>query len=306
VRAVSPTVESLRLRALALEVLPSVSKKGDCVAITGSAARGNATRDSELDLWILGTRSGSFVKRVHGVDVRLRCQHPDEAVTFDTLCQAEVDDLLLLEDRAGAFEAVRRAWKKQRRRVRAEVIRSTQKQVELELARGETGSDWHRASFLRLAAWRLSCLRVFIDHGWRVPRLHALRASLPRALAKRLDEVLALPKPAAARAAVKLMPRVEREARQHVDLRGYALPDALTSKLKWAPDEAAFVARKELLTELLPCVFNTWGITDVRGVELLGRVAPHTARAFSVLEPRPRAGDLKRLLKVIAEIQRAL
>ncbi|MFT3712121.1 MAG: nucleotidyltransferase domain-containing protein [Archangium sp.] len=302
----TPSVDSMRLRALALEVLKSVSKKGDCIAITGSVARGNATRDSELDLWILGSRSGRFTKNVHGTNVQLLCQRPEEAVAFDNLCLFEVDDLLLLDDRAGAFEALRRVWKKQRRRVRAEVIRGTQKQTELELARGQQGSEWHRATFLRLAAWRLLCLRVFIDHGWRVPRLHALRASLPKPLSKRLDEVLALPKPANARAAVKLMKGVEREARQHVDLGDYALPHALDAKVKTAPDEAAFLARQELVSDLLPAVFNTWGITDVRGVELLGRVAPNTAKAFQLLEPRPKKGDVKKLQAHVAAIQRAL
>lgn len=300
-RAVSPSVDSLRLRALALELLPSVTRPGDCVAITGSAARGNATSESNLDLWILGERSGRFERRVHGQRVTLMCQHPDEAREFDNLCAFEVDDLLLLDDRGGAFEALRTVWKKLRRRARAEVIRAMQKQVQVDLARGANGSDWHRASFLRLAAWRLLCLRVFIDHGWRVPRLHALRASLPKPLSKRLDEVLALPKDKHVKAALKLMPKVVREAKQHVPLTGYALPN-----LSLATEEAGFVARCELIGELLPCVFSTWGITDVRGVELLGRVAPNTTKAFTLLQPAPKKGELKKLVAHVAAIQRAL
>lgn len=271
------------------------------MAITGSAARGNATADSNLDLWMLGARSGRFVKKLNGTSVTLLCQTPDEARAFDNLCLFEVDDLLLLDDRTGAFEQVRSVWRKQRRRVRAEVIRSTQRQIQLELTRGANGSDWHRSTFLRLAAWRLLCLRVYIDHGWRVPRLHALRASLPKPLSKRLDDVLALPSAKNVGAALKLLPRAVREAKQHVPHNGYALPP-----LEGALDEIGFVARCELINELLPAVFSTWGITDVRGVELLERVAPATAKAFTLLQPNPKKGVVKKLEAHIDAIQSSL
>lgn len=297
----SPSVDSLRLRALALELLPEVTKRGDCVAITGSAARGNATAESNLDLWILGTRSQRLTKKFNGASVTLHCQTPDEARAFDNLCLFEVDDLLLLDDRAGAFEQLRVVWRKQRRRVRAEVIRSAQKQIQHDLIRGATGSDWHRSTFLRLAAWRLLCLRVYIDHGWRVPRLHALRASLPKVLSKRLDDVLALPKAKLVSAAVKLLPKAVREAKQQVPLTGYALPS-----LEGSSDEVGFVARRELISELLPAVFSTWGITDVRGVELLGRVAPSTVKAFTLLQPAPKKGVVRKLEAHIAAIQSSL
>ena len=67
------TPESTRLRALALELYPSLTKPGDCVALTGSAARGNATAASNLDLWVIGPGPArALTKVVHGVSVTVR------------------------------------------------------------------------------------------------------------------------------------------------------------------------------------------------------------------------------------------
>ena len=302
----TPSVEARRLRALAQELLPSLSKSGESVAIIGSVARGNATSASDLDLWVLGKRSGRELKTVQGATVTLTRQTLDEALAFENLCRFEVDDLLLLDDRSGAFEKVRTTWKSQRRRIRAEVIRASQRQIELDLDRGSAGSDRHRATFLRLACWRLLCLRVFIDHGWRVPRLHALEAALPKPLVKRLHEVLDLPSAKQGAKAVALMPAVVREAKQHVPLTGYTLPEGITAKSTAAPREAAYLARRELISELLPAVFHTWGITDVRGIELLGKQAPNAKKAFELLEGTVQRGTVKKLEAHLAAIERAL
>lgn len=300
------TQDALRLRAIAERILPRIAKPGDAIAITGSVARGNARADSDLDLWILGTRSGRFLRRINGVSVTLLCQTPDEAAQFDNLCLYEVDDLLVLEDSSGAFAKLIEVWRKQRRRIRAEIIRSTQAQVRWELERADAGSALHQAVFLRFACWRLVCLRVYIDRGWRVPRLHLLREQLPAPLRRQLDSALGFPAAAMCRRAVLLMPAALKEVRAIAGDDGYSLPESILEKAKLAPEEAALLARKELVFELLPRVFGEYGISDVRGVELLGSVAPKLMSAFLMLEPKANAATVKRLRGQVRVLERAL
>ncbi len=302
----SPTARSAQLRALATEILSRIAQRGDCVAITGSVARGTARADSGLDLWVLGRRRGCFVQLVGGVAVTLICQTPGEAMDLENLAHFEVDALLLLDDTTGAFERLRAQWRKQRRRVRAEVLRATESQLRYELDRADTGSALQRAAYLRLAAWRLMGLRLFIDTGWRVARLQLLREELPASLGRRLDAALAMPSPATCRRAVKLMPAAVKELQQLGVLDGYVLPDAVTGKAAFAPVEAAFLARKELLVEFLPRLFRPYGITDVRGVELLGSVAPKTREAFLLLEPKATAATVKQLRAHVTALRRSL
>lgn len=299
------TKHSQRLREFATRILPKVASSADAVAITGSVARGNAQADSDLDLWVLGTRSGRVVRHLDGVSVTLLCQRPAEATQFDNLCFYEVDDLVVLQRGSGAFDRLLATWKRSRSRVRREIIRGTRAQIRWEFERAERGTPLHQAVFLRFACWRLLCLRLFITRGWRVPRLHLLREELPPALRAHLDGALALPPAAQCRRAVKLLPAALKEVQRIAGDDGYALPESIAEKAALAPDEAAMVARKELVFELLPRVFRQFGITDVRGVELLDRVAPSLKVAFLALEPRADDATVKSLRARLRAIERA-
>jgi len=127
-------VHSLRFRSLAQAILPRVTQPGGCVAITGSVARGTAGAASGLDSWIIGRRRGLTVRHLDGISVKLHCQQPAEATTFENLCAFEVDALVLV-DGAGAFEQLQPLWRKQRGRGRRTIRRlhSTRKHAEARL-----------------------------------------------------------------------------------------------------------------------------------------------------------------------------
>ncbi|MDP1919682.1 MAG: hypothetical protein Q8L14_25745 [Myxococcales bacterium] len=259
------------------------------MALTGSAARGNARADSDLDLWVLGARSGRITVNRSGTSITLLCQRFDEATTLDNLCFYEVDDLIVLRDPSGAFDRLKRIWNRRRPAIHRRIETATEEQLVWELERGSRGSLLHRAAFLRLACWRMACLFVFLKRGWRVPRLHLLAEELPAASSRRLDAVLGLPSAAVCRRFARQMPRAVRELEAMLARDGKAVrlevPESIAAKAGSAPKEAAFLARRELVLELLPVVFARYGVTDLKGVELLDR-AP-TARAVLLgLEPK--------------------
>lgn len=304
-------MDAARLEAFARQLLCSASfrnsalfRLGDAVAVTGSVARGNSTSDSDLDLWVLGARSGRFVHHVGGVSVTLLCQRPREAAVLDNLCFYEVDDLKVLHDPRGRFTAIRRRWRQHRSTIRRMIVEATREDLAVELDRARWGSPLHRAAFLRMACWRLCCVWVFLERGWRVPRLHTLRDVLPVRLVRHLDAALGLPSVAACRRALAGLKRVEAEVQR--SMKRYRVPHPIVEKARSAPEEAAFLARRELLEVVLPTLFKPFAIGDLRGVELLGSIAPATQRLFQELEPRALVHTVEALWRHANAIERAL
>lgn len=244
-----------------------------------------------------------------GVSVTLLAQRPTEARALDNLCFYEVEDLIVLQDPRGDFERLVRTWRANRRRLRARIIAATEAQLAWELERSSRGSPLHRAAFLRLSAWRMACLFVFLETGWRVPRLHLLDEVLPVREGRRLRRALALPPAERCRRVVRRVPRAIRELEAMLARDGAPtrldVPESIAAKASTNPRESAFLARRELVLEWLPAVFARYGVTDLKGVELLEH-AP-TARALLLaLEPRATAASVTALSREVRALGRGL
>lgn len=225
-RVEPPSPRSLELRALALRLVPALARDGAAVALTGSAARGDAGPGSDLDLWVVGARSGRRSLVVDGVPVTLLQQTPDEALAFDSLCLYETRQLLVLHDAPGHFARVGRAAHRQRRAVRAAILEATAEDVARLEGLAAGASPLQRVVLLREVALRLAGLWLFHRTGWRMSRLRQFQAWLPRPALGHLEAVLGLDVPAATvRRVLRRWPDAPREV--HTALHTGQVGDAL-------------------------------------------------------------------------------
>lgn len=264
----APTPESLALRAVAAAFAARLVKQERCaVALTGSAARGNAGPASDVDLWVLGATSGREHLVWSGTPLTLLRMTPREALRFEALCFYEVDDLLVLEDARGAFAQVQRAFARQRPAIRRAILEATLGDLHRELGRALEGSTWQRVVSARAAGLRLACLWLFLRTGWRVPRLSTLQAQLPRPAVRALRSLLGLPaRPAVTRAVAAGLPALQARAKgwlARARRRGYPLaelpplPRELDARLRAREfDEALVLARRWLRDAALPLLLR--------------------------------------------------
>ncbi len=162
------------------------------MAITGSVARGDASPGSDVDLWVLGNRSGKLEAQFEGASVTFLCQPVLEAFEFQSLCLFEVEDLKVVRDEHGLFQLLARRYREQRSAVRGAVLDSTAARLEQELGMAQR-TDWLQPIGLRELALRFYKLRLFLSRGWRVPKLRQVRAHTSKQEVRLLDEVLGLP-----------------------------------------------------------------------------------------------------------------
>lgn len=230
--------------ALARALVPSLAAEdpGVAIAVTGSAARGDASRGSDLDLWCISPRHQAH-HRVHGTfrgaDVTLLCDGPASARATRTLLRCELADLLVLRDPRGDFAAVRALANKRRAATWRALCRNTSQDLLGELGEAARGPTWNRLSALREAALRLAAAWVYRRHGWRTPRWRTLRRVLTPKAVRGLEEVLALPGPAGARRALARVARRD-------------LPVEVGARVRageWA--EAVLLARRTLDRDVL-------------------------------------------------------
>ena len=271
------------------------------MALTGSAARGDASRGSDLDLWVLGRHSDRRHLVVANTPVTLLRQTPRDALRFDSLCLFEVDDLLVLEDPRGHFQRVRRAFSRQRGRIRRAIVKATWDGIDADLALARGASGAQQLHVLRQVAFKAAALWLFLRTGWRVPRDRTLKAHLPPDVRRRYEVVLGLPAtPARARATAQALGEAVAAARRFLAVQARAgrpvreLPEPPSRELaarlrsrEW--DEALLLARRHLRLLLLPSVLGTLGARDVASLGAWPALDP-VARAFALAEqPTPRA-----------------
>src|SRR5687768_2546584 len=92
------SAQSQTLRTHARDIARRIVSRVPCsVALTGSAARGDAERGSDIDLWVVGPPQSRETFDDGGQAVTLICQPLRAALTFRNLCYWEVRDLLVLE-----------------------------------------------------------------------------------------------------------------------------------------------------------------------------------------------------------------
>jgi hypothetical protein len=156
------------------------------LAITGSVARGDASAASDVDLWVIGDRDAREQLDHPKADVTLLWQTPRRARAHDTLLRFEVDDAVVLHDPDGHLRAVRDAFTAQREAIRHEMLNDTALVIRDLIMNAQRQPAQRAIALLREAARRVAALRIYADHGWRVPRWRTFEAQLPRASLRRL------------------------------------------------------------------------------------------------------------------------
>ena len=257
------------------------------VAITGSAARGDASTGSDLDLWCVSPKHAKH-HRVHGtfrgIDVTLLCDSARSARAERSLMRCEVADLIVLRDPRGEFRDIQKLGRARAKRTWAALCRTTSTALVEELGEASRGPPWNRLPPLREAALRFAATWVYRRRGWRTPRWRTLRQVLPAAQAQRLARILALPTNGAGEAMLTTLARLRR------------LPDDVTARRQakeWG--EAVLLARRAVEREWMPLKPSRWT-----------HVPKKLERAVRALHGEPSEGDVTETLREVQALAASL
>lgn len=176
-----PNVTARRRWSVARSVAGQLEQRGfQCVAVSGSLARGDDGPGSDVDLWAIGPDSGRDERFVRGVPVTIFRSTPDQLKDLVWINRWDVERLVVLHDGARHFARLFQRYARHRGALRTQLLRDAE--LELERARGP------RRVWLELS------VSVFRATGIRVPKWKHAVALLPSAELARLRRRLRLPR----------------------------------------------------------------------------------------------------------------
>lgn len=242
-----PTAHSLRLRSIAAQCARRLARSEACaIALTGSAARGDAVKSSDIDLWVIGRSSGSFAFPHPSVHVTLLRQRLGEALALDNLCFYEVRDIKVLHDPRGVFAQLRERFETQQAGIRKRIHGGTLAEVKRRSKLSSRGSAYQRALHLGRLAFLFAAWELFEAFGWRVPKFRNLRTYLPKTAVARVRQLLRVKiSRASAEWASKTLPRLTQEAQaafKALKIPQPSVPIAALRQLRKGPREDAVLA----------------------------------------------------------------
>ena len=159
-----------QLRALALRIAGSQEAEWLAVAATGSAARGDASEASDLDLWAIAAHDEVLDFEQEGVPVTVFAQTLETARHLDNLALFEVDDLWIVRDPEDLFADIRERYRSHREELRRRIIDATVANTftMMQLAHRHSGLAAH-VNLLE-AALSVASIEPFLRAGRRVSK----------------------------------------------------------------------------------------------------------------------------------------
>lgn len=166
------------------------------VAVSGSLARGDARRGSDVDLWAIGPKSGRVEGSVGGVPVTVFYSRPEELKSLAWLARWDTEHLVVLHDTRGALKQMLRHAERNAPRIRAWIERQTREALVEAEKTSRDGVGTERVLAKRAVAWIRFAHAVWQATGVRVAKWKHAEQLLGAVERRRLKRALALKLPA--------------------------------------------------------------------------------------------------------------